>query len=702
MDTIPIRRFVELLFQPGDVFEVRAPDCRERRDARYAFTCSGYFTYETLDAAVAAIAELDRSGTAPGIYVTMNPVAPALLARVANRIKPRVRETTQDKDIVHRRWLLIDVDPVRPAGICSTDAELALAFERARVVVEYLTSVGWPAPIQAMSGNGYHLLYRIDLPADDGALVKSVLAALADRFTDDTVAVDRSVHNAARIVKVVGTMSRKGDDLRDVAALEDRPHRRSEIVAAPDEIDAVPEERLRAVAHARGGPCDAPRPNVAAPAANGGGANGRFDCTPEGVRAWLEAHGVAVKGCRRNGDKTLLLLERCPINPEIVSTGGSDIAVLVGDDGKLAYCNLHNRGQAYTWHDLRRAIDPEYGARGTDESGVDLSNFAAGGKRTESSSSSSMHDPIAANPPRWPEPRTIAEFDCPDSLDWIWQGWVAVAHITALVAKWKAGKTTLLHHLLCARECGGNIAGAVTPGLTLVISEEHPTLWRKRSAGKRIGEHVKFICLPLITSIRDWFEFTEHVTNLVVRDGYTLVVYDTLPGLAPIQDENANSQMLAILRPLLRLKDVGTGTLLITHPPKGHTGDDFNVRGASALMGFADQLVALKRPEGDADSTQRILKCIGRLGEPLEQTIELRGSEYVTLGTKLDIERVGRRAALQAILPAEPPGLTVEEILARWPTDENKPTARSLRRNLADWLNKDGLGTKVSPTRYWW
>lgn len=56
-------------------------------------------------------------------------------------------------------------------------------------------------------------------------------------------------------------------------------------------------------------------------------------------------------------------------------------------------------------------------------------------------------------------------------------------------------------------------------------------------------------------------------------------------------------------------------------------------------MGFADQLVALKRPEGDAYSTQRILKCIGRLGEPIEQTIELRGSEYVTLGTKLDIER---------------------------------------------------------------
>ena len=70
-----------------------------------------------------------------------------------------------------------------------------------------------------------------------------------------------------------------------------------------------------------------------------GSENGRFDCTPAGVRAWIKARGVAVKGERRNGDKTRLLLERCPINPDFASTGGSDIAVLIGDDGKLAYCN---------------------------------------------------------------------------------------------------------------------------------------------------------------------------------------------------------------------------------------------------------------------------------------------------------------------------------------------------------------------------
>jgi hypothetical protein len=366
----PIQRFFELLFEPGDVFEVRAPDCRDRPDARYTYVCSGHFTYETILQAAQAIGELDRAGIAPAIYVTMNPVAPALLARSVNHIKARARETTQDKDIVCRRWLLVDVDPARPSGVSSTDAELAAAAERARAVAAQLAESGWPAPVTVMSGNGYHLLYRIELPADDQGLVKRVLAALADRFDDAAVTIDRSVHNAARIVKVVGTVSRKGDDLRGVPGLDDRPHRRAELIEVPQAIRAVPRDLFECMA-----PVAAKQPaSPQLPADRV--ASERIDCTPSGVRSWLEAHGVEIKGCRRNGDKTLLLLERCPINPEIVSSGGSDIAVLVGDDGKLAYCNKHNRGQQYTWHDLRRTVEPGWEPPPNDASDVDLSAFS--------------------------------------------------------------------------------------------------------------------------------------------------------------------------------------------------------------------------------------------------------------------------------------------------------------------------------------
>ena len=89
----------------------------------------------------------------------------------------------------------------------ATDAELAVALERTRSVAEHLTVVGWPAPVLAMSGNGYHLLYRVDLPADDGGLVKAVLAALADQFSDDAVTVDPRTLLPAEIPQVVETIA---------------------------------------------------------------------------------------------------------------------------------------------------------------------------------------------------------------------------------------------------------------------------------------------------------------------------------------------------------------------------------------------------------------------------------------------------------------------------------------------------------------
>lgn len=388
-----VQRFLATLFQPGDVFEVRAPECRDRPDARFAFTCSGYFTFDSLDQAAREIAKLDQSGMAPGVYVTLNPVEPSLLARSANRIKTRARVTTQDKDIARRRMLLVDIDPVRPAGVSATETELAGAQQTAQAIAEYLTTLGWPAPIIAMSGNGYHLLYRIDLPADDDGLVQGVLVALANQFSTETVTIDRSVHNAARITKVIGTVSRKGDDVQDVAGVEARPHRRSCLVEVPDALSIVSLECLDAVGRAT-----ATREPVRSYAAPCEPPSGRLECTPAAVRAWLEARGVPVKGERRNGTKTLLLLERCPINPEIVSTGHSDIAVMVGDDGLLSYCNKHNRGQGYTWHDLRRTLDPGYEPLPQEGTDVDLSGFMAKAGEDEGSEGRRVERPPDPGP----------------------------------------------------------------------------------------------------------------------------------------------------------------------------------------------------------------------------------------------------------------------------------------------------------------
>jgi len=208
------------------VWEVRVPKAGRFR------TISGYFN-STIDL-VNSLATLD-DGQYEGCYITLNPVNPALLARANNTTKNWSDKTSQDGDIVHRDWLLLDIDPTRPSGISSSKEEKAAAKAKAKEVRDWLTSQGWPQPVIADSGNGYHLLYSIDLPNDDFSrdLVKDCLAALAAKFDNDAVKVDQSVYNASRIVKAYGSVARKGD------STEERPHRTARMFEPPAKIEEV-------------------------------------------------------------------------------------------------------------------------------------------------------------------------------------------------------------------------------------------------------------------------------------------------------------------------------------------------------------------------------------------------------------------------------------------------------------------------------
>jgi urease beta subunit len=97
-----IARALALLFEPGQVVELRALF----GDA----TASGY--YDDM-ARLAADAEVVEAAQPQGMYVTLNEVNPALLARRENRTKMRLGKkdaTTADVDIIRRRWFPVDID----------------------------------------------------------------------------------------------------------------------------------------------------------------------------------------------------------------------------------------------------------------------------------------------------------------------------------------------------------------------------------------------------------------------------------------------------------------------------------------------------------------------------------------------------------------------------------------------------------------
>ena len=244
VDQAEVLRELRVFTVPGQVVELRAPKAKE---GYRTGTISGYFDTDHLEDLAKAAAAI----VAPGIYYTINPPDPDLLARCCNRARMCGKDdpTTSDKEIVRRIWFYIDCDAVRKSGISATDAEKAAALEVAQQVEEHLTALTWPAPVLKDSGNGYHLCYRVDLPAEDGGLVGKVLGRLNYLFgtgneanpASRTVKVDPTVANPSRITKISGTPSRKGD------STPNRPHRMARLLSVPESIQTVPTALLESL-----------------------------------------------------------------------------------------------------------------------------------------------------------------------------------------------------------------------------------------------------------------------------------------------------------------------------------------------------------------------------------------------------------------------------------------------------------------------
>jgi hypothetical protein len=270
-----IEQALAVLVAPGSVFEVRILGALKNKSA----ICSGYFD----DVSKAAAAIVPYDSTAKGVYLTLNPVDAALLSRACNRIEQWARETTKDEHITRRLWLALDCDPVRISGISSNELEHQAALERAAGIRDWLGEQGWCAPVEGDSGNGAHLLYRIDLRNDkeSGELVARVLKALHQRFSDDVVNIDTTMGNASRISKLYGTMTRKGD------STPERPHRRARLVAVPQHQGIVSRAQLEALVAASLDDAHNEQSDTAPPATTSA-ASEHATSTSKRQRAWNE------------------------------------------------------------------------------------------------------------------------------------------------------------------------------------------------------------------------------------------------------------------------------------------------------------------------------------------------------------------------------------------------------------------------------
>jgi len=363
-DSSEITRALRAFFSPGEVFEIRilgAVTMSYRRE----HTESGYFDFDHIDEVPGALSAVSSY---KGIYVTANPCKPELLARAAYRVtNAGSRPTTADTEILKRKWLLVDCDAQRASGISSSDEEHQAALDMAKELRKTLReTMGWPDPIWTDSGNGSQLMYRIDLPADDGGMVQRILHALAQADTEK-VKIDISVFNPARIWRLPGTTNCKGDDLPGI-----RPHRLAHILEMPERMETIPMDKLEAVADYSGeeSAADAVPMSVA-----------DYGCGSFDIDDWIRTHCTNIGQPKpyRGGRKWIF--DICPFNAD---HSDRSAVIVEAADGRVGFKCHHNGCQGKDWHELRMLLDAEYrdrqnGVTAINTDGIDISGILANG-----------------------------------------------------------------------------------------------------------------------------------------------------------------------------------------------------------------------------------------------------------------------------------------------------------------------------------
>lgn len=313
---------------------------------------------------------------------------------------------------------------------------------------------------------------------------------------------------------------------------------------------------------------------------------------------------------------------------------------------------------------------------------------------------------------KWPDPVPISALSGEVAeVDWFWQGCIARRHVTLFSALMKAGKTTLVGHLLRALQEGREFCDRRTQRCrTLVVSEESKAIWRERRDALGLDDSLAVLCRPFICkpTFADWSDFLSHVCRCAGEFRADLVAFDTLAAFAPWRCENDSAEVMATLTPLNQLSEAGHGVLLFHHHGKADQSEGRAARGSTALAGAVDVLLEMRRfKPDDSSDRRRVLSGLGRFDEiPEEIVLELAadGSGYTACGDRKAVAARELREVIMGALPSDPPGLTAADVHGAISGDE-RPKRGDVGKALTAGIGRDwlatGSGKKGDPYRFW-
>jgi hypothetical protein len=336
-----IRHFLNQRYAQGEIIEVRARVPENDGEAIY----SGVYTDH--NAILRDVKDLTETKKATAIYTNLQTIKSEAECAVANTMGTG-RNCTSASDIARYTRLLIDVDTARPEGFeksSSTDEEKARAFDVITKAKNYMESLGLAGDLYD-SGNGYHNVYALDLPAteENKLLIKAVLTSLGSQFDTGGAHIDTSVFDMPRVCKLIGSYARKGENTTE------RPHRWSGIISEAAELRPIPTDVLVKISGLKAAP--APRVQIQAPSAE-------IEKSLAWLRGFLDFAELDVQNEKpHEGGIILILRSDCPFEHKSGHHQG-ECHVGVNKEGKLAFACKHESCVGRGWKQFRSEIEEQ-------------------------------------------------------------------------------------------------------------------------------------------------------------------------------------------------------------------------------------------------------------------------------------------------------------------------------------------------------
>lgn len=544
----------------------------------------------------------DKENKPKAIYVTLNPCKRDLLEISPNKLQQN-KNRTKDNGIKYLRNILIDIDPVRESDTSSTEEEHERAIKKAKNISKFLKRKGFPDVMMVDSGNGAHLICKIKLKNTEKNkyLIRDFIRYVAQIFNTPEVEIDQSVYNPSRLVKLPGTMTRKGEDLPD------RPHRRARILHIPKNPKIVPIEKLKALAS---------KAEIQKERATS--TKSAFMDVP----AYLEHYGNEVKQTKKYKGGTLYALEKCLFNE---NHAPGKAAIIQSSEGKLYYKCFHNSCRDKKWDDACRKIS------GTENLGKFFKGVSG-------------------------ESRGELSYKIITGSEMVQKKIKETPLINGLLERYGSllivGQTGIMKSMLSL-----NVA------LNLAVPPEDGRLYNSFDINKPVrtlfiqsemGMRATQSRIKLMVSSNPEFEdglnkiyfptvgndcritgdlknegFQESLKDMIFKTKARLIIIDPFISFHS-QNENDNAEIRKVLDALTNVCKVAkVASIVVHHTGKNSSDDVFAARGASAFVDWANDILVLNRADKDGQKLIKVTHAKSRNFRPtspftLEVTDDLK------------------------------------------------------------------------------